>query len=82
MLATVDRSAPTAEASCAANDEIAPAAGVECQPAPMQVAALDGLVYTPNVDHLGADSLSLSVDDLGNFGTGGSLLTTTRWGAF
>ncbi len=38
-------------------------------------AAIDGLIYTPDIAYLGADTLNLSVDDLGNFGSGGALVT-------
>ena len=34
-------------------------------------AALGGLAYTPNVNFVGADTLSLTTDDLGNTGAGG-----------
>ena len=36
-------------------------------------AALDGMIYTPAPGYNGADTLSLSVDDQGNTGTGGPL---------
>jgi len=35
--------------------------------------ALDGLVYTPTSDYNGADSLSISLNDLGNTGNGGPM---------
>jgi hypothetical protein len=33
--------------------------------------ALSELVYTPDDDYIGSDSLTITVDDLGNFGSGG-----------
>ena len=39
-------------------------------------AALDGLVYTPGLHYRGADTLMISVNDLGHFGAGGSRSTS------
>jgi VCBS repeat-containing protein len=35
--------------------------------------ALNGMVYTPNGDFFGGDTLTINVDDLGHTGTGGNL---------
>ncbi|MBI1310969.1 tandem-95 repeat protein [bacterium] len=39
-------------------------------------AALDGLVYTPNANFFGADTLTITVNDLGHQGAGGSKTAT------
>ncbi len=38
--------------------------------------ALNGIVYTPNTNFTGADTLTLNINDLGNTGTGGALSGT------
>ena len=39
-------------------------------------AALNGIVYTPNANYSGPDTLALGLNDLGNTGTGGPLSAT------
>ncbi|MBF0435108.1 MAG: DUF4347 domain-containing protein, partial [Magnetococcales bacterium] len=39
-------------------------------------AALAGLIYTPNADFTGSDTLTIASSDLGNTGVGGALTTT------
>ena len=36
-------------------------------------AALNGLTYTPSTNFAGSDSIAITTDDLGHFGTGGAL---------
>src|SRR5204862_37917 len=38
--------------------------------------ALNGLTYAPSANYAGADTLSLTTSDLGNFGRGGNLIDT------
>ena len=38
--------------------------------------ALNGLVYAPNANFVGSDSLSITINDLGNTGLGGAKSTT------
>ena len=45
---------------------------ISAEPAQINI-ALDGLVYTPDTDYHGDDTLSLTLNDLGLTGNGGPL---------